>query len=123
MQDITYRVIAHFQGEDRRPLQSGEYQVHLLDRDPISDDALGSCTLAPGGIATFEFSKADFRSIDSPLESRPDLYFVVTQGDRELLRTDLHPNVEFDKRHATAADPRVWQRAFGPFIVSNSQPY
>ncbi len=55
--------------------------VALFDRDVIKDDFLGQSTPDASGNATFAFSRSDFRSLDSPLEQYPDLYFKVFRDE------------------------------------------
>lgn len=113
-----FKVIARFENAEGRPFFGSEYKVTLLDRDRLLDDKLGSASLSEDGTAEFLFSAADILSIDSMGERTPDLYFVITENDNEVFRSEIFAEVDFD-----AADPVTGRqdkvtREFGPFRVT-----
>ncbi|MBT8068254.1 MAG: hypothetical protein KJO09_13510 [Gammaproteobacteria bacterium] len=113
-----FKVIARFEDAEGRPFFGSEYKVALLDKDRLFDDKLGSTALNKDGTAEFVFSVADVFSIDSPGERTPDIYFVITESNNEVFRSEIFPEVNFD-----AADPVTGRadhatREFGPFRVT-----
>jgi hypothetical protein len=121
MSKWTLRVIAHFHNQHGRALTGDDLRVELFDQDPMSDDKLGDVPLDPSGTAVFDFAPEAMRSYDSPLETEPDLYFIVYRGDKEVFRSKVFVDVQFKKHHVSARDERVLERAFGPFLVDDTE--
>jgi hypothetical protein len=112
-----FKVIASFQDASGKPLTGAGYQVKLRDKDPLFDDKLGVSSLDADGQAEFLVFAADIRSIDSPRERTPDLYFVLTKDGHEIFRSKVFPNVEFDTVDTVTGRPDSLTRTFGPFRV------
>lgn len=112
-----FKVIATFQDESGKPLTGPGYVVKLRDKDRFFDDKLGASSLSPEGEAEFLVFAADIRSIDSPRERTPDLYFIVTQDEHEIFRSEVFPNVEFDTVDPVTGRPDSLTRTFGPFRI------
>lgn len=112
-----FKVIARFEDAEGRPFTGSEYRVTLLDRDRLLDDKLGSTTLSEDGTAEFLFSVADVLSIDSIDERTPDIYFVITENDNEVFRTEVFPEVDFDATDPVTGRQDNVTREFGPFRV------
>lgn len=113
-----FKVICRFENAEGQPFTGSAYKVTLLDKDRLLDDKLGSTTLSEDGTAEFLFSAADILSIDSIGETRPDLYFVISESGNEVFRSEIFPEVDFD-----APDPVTGRRdnvtmEFGPFRVT-----
>jgi hypothetical protein len=114
----VFRVIGSFEDANGEPLTGADYTVRLLDKDRFFDDKLGASSLDVNGMAEFLVFPADIVSIDSPGERTPDLYFVVSKGDREIFRSEVFPNVNFDQPDPVTGRPDALTRSFGPFRVS-----
>lgn len=70
--------------------------IRLYDADALSDDFLSSSIVEPDGTAKFLFDLSTARSLDSLLETKPDLYCVVSAEDgRSLYRSAVHANTDF----------------------------
>ena len=113
----VFKVIASFQDADGNPLAGDDYTVRLLDKDRFFDDKLGASPLDATGVAEFLIFVADIVSIDSPGERTPDIYFVVRKGDREIFRSAVFPDVNFDQTDPVTGRPDALTKSFGPFRV------
>ena len=113
-----FKVIARFEDAEGRPFFGSEYKVALLDKDRLFDDKLGSTSLNTDGIAEFLFSVSDIFSVDSPGERTPDIYFVITENDNEVFRSEIFPEVDFDATNPVTGRRDNLTREFGPFRVT-----
>ena len=113
-----FKVIARFEDGEGRPFFGSEYKVTLLDKDRLRDDKLGSTSLNQDGTAEFVFSVADIFSIDSPGERTPDIYFVITENNNEVFRSEIFPEVNFDTTDPVTGRQDNATREFGPFRVT-----
>ena len=113
-----FKVIARFEDAEGRPFFGSEYKVTLLDKDRLFDDKLGSTSLNTDGTAEFLFSAADIFSVDSPGERTPDIYFVITENDNEVFRSEIFPEVDFDATNPVTGRRDNLTREFGPFRVT-----
>lgn len=112
-----FKVIARFVNAEGRPFTGSEYRVQLLDRDRLLDGKLGSTTLDEDGRAEFLFSVADVHSVDSIDERTPDIYFVITENNNEVFRTEIFDDVDFDVTDPVTGRQDSVTREFGPFRV------
>lgn len=113
-----FKVIARFEDAEGRPFFGSEYKVTLLDKDRLLDDKLGSTSLNIDGTAEFLFSAADILSIDSIGERTPDIYFLITENDNEVFRSEIFPEVNFDTANPVTGRQDDTTREFGPFRVT-----
>jgi hypothetical protein len=113
-----FKVIARFEDAEGRPFFGSEYKVTLLDKDRLFDDKLGSTSLNTDGTAEFLFSVSDIFSVDSPGERTPDIYFVITENDNEVFRSEIFPEVDFDATNPVTGRRDNLTREFGPFRVT-----
>ena len=112
-----FKVIATFTDENGVPLTGGDYSVVVMDDDKFFDDKLGAEPLGPDGKAEFLISVADILSFDSAGERTPDLYFVVKKGGKEVFRSEVFAEVDFDAKDPVTGRPKGVTKAFGPFAV------
>ena len=117
MSSGIFKVIGKFTDEDGYPLTGGDYEVALLDEDKYFDDKLQT-GLTPDGEAEFLITIADILSIDSAGETTPDLYFVVRKNGKEVFRSDVFEEVDFEANDPVTGRPKGLTRAFGPFQVA-----
>ena len=113
-----FKVIASFTDENGAALTGGDYSVVVMDDDKYFDDKLGAKPLGADGSAEFLIAVADIFSIDSAGERTPDLYFVLRKGGKEVFRSEVFTNVDFDAKEPVTGRPKGLTRAFGPFAVS-----
>ena len=109
--------IAQFKDELGNPLTSGGWTASVSDQDALLDDHLGMVELDADGVATFLLSVADIKSIDSPGERNPDLYFTLFHNGREIFRSEVIENVDFESLHRVSGDPVKITQEFGPYQV------
>ena len=109
--------IARFSDELGEPLSGGGWTASVSDQDALLDDHLGVVKLGADGVATFLLSVADIKSIDSPDERNPDLYFTLFRDGREVFRSEVSKNVDFESLHRVSGDPVKITREFGPYRV------
>jgi hypothetical protein len=84
-----FKVLVRVVKADGTPLTGGNYRVRFYDKDLVKDDLLGESRIDPTGIAEAVCSALDVRSADSPLETTPDLYCVILDGEREVARSPV----------------------------------
>ena len=60
---------------------------------------------------------ADIYSVDSFGERTPDLYFVVEKDGREVYRTDVFREVDFEGDDPVTGRKKGLTQSFGPFRV------
>ena len=113
-----FKVIARFENAEGRPFFGSEYKVTLLDEDRLFDDKLGSVSLSKDGTAEFVFSVSEIFSVDSPGESTPDLYFLITEHGNEVFRSEVIPEVNFDATDPVTGRQDNVTREFGPYRVT-----
>jgi hypothetical protein len=113
-----FKVIATFVNAAGEPLTGDEYRVLLRDRDRFFDDKLGASKLDTSGTAEFLIFTVDILSFDSVGERTPDLYFIVERNGREVHRTRVFDDVDFDIDDPVTGRPKSLTRTFGPFSVS-----
>lgn len=113
-----FKVIARFQTPNSEPLTGADYSVSLRDEDKFFDDKLGESKLAADGTAEFIVFTADILSFDSKGERTPDLYFVVCKNGKEIHRTGVFPDVNFDEVDSVTGRADGLTRSFGPFQVT-----
>jgi hypothetical protein len=112
-----FRIIGKFTDENGSPLTGDEYEVALLDEDRFFDDKLGMSALSAEGEADFLITAADILSIDSAGETTPDLYFVVRREGREIFRSEVFSEVDFEIADPVTGRAKGLTKAFGPFQV------
>jgi len=81
-----------------KPIGGPGYSARLYDKDLVRDDFLGEADIAEDGVAAIIFNLEDAASEDSPLETDPDLYFVVLKNDKVVGKTKVTRDVDFLKR-------------------------
>jgi hypothetical protein len=113
-----FKVIAKFVNAAGEPLTGDEYRVSLRDRDRFFDEKLGASKLDASGTAEFIIFTVDILSFDSVGERTPDLYFIVERDGREVHRTKVFDNVDFELEDSVTGRPRSLTRLFGPFRVT-----
>ncbi len=120
MSGITgfYRVHARFEDATGAPLRGAAYKVKLYDKDPLKDDFLGESALDETGTAAFTFTSLHVKSVDSPGETKPDLYFVVEREGKEIFRSPVHPDVDFEKEDPVSKRKTSLTQEFGPFRLA-----
>ena len=111
-------MIAEFTDANGSPLSGDEYSVALLDQDRFFNDKLGAAGLNADGSGEFLVSAADILSFDSAGEQTPDLYFLLRKDGKEIFRSDVFQDVDFQSDDPVAGRPRGLTRKFGPFAVS-----
>lgn len=96
MQPTFVRVIAKLHCRSGDPQALVGRRIRLYDVDTVANDFLSQATVAADGTAAFLFDLSAGRSLDSPLETKPDLFCVVSADDgRTLYHSDVHPDVDF----------------------------
>ena len=84
----------------------------MFDKDPLRDDFLAQVQLI-NGKAEFTFDIDNVSSFDTPTEKKPDLYFVILDGNSELSRTPVWRNVSFLDRNPNTGDRTDLTKDFG----------
>ncbi len=120
MASEMFKVIADFKDPNGEPLSGSEYSVTLMDEDRFFDDKLGASPLSDAGTAEFLVAVADILSLDSSGERTPDLYFVVRRDGKEIFRSDVFAEVDFDVKDPVTGRAKGLTKEFGPFTVPTS---
>lgn len=113
-----FRVIVRFENHRGEPLGGRDWTVELRDEDPLADGVLGRATLDDDGAAGILFSVADVQSPDSPGERRPDLYFVLFHYGREVYRSRVEYDVDFEALDPVSGEPDRLTQDFGTIQVN-----
>lgn len=117
MSSGLFNVIVTFEDSNGNPLTGPEYSARLYDKDRFFDDKLGKARLDSGGRGSFLISVADIKSIDSPDERTPDLYFVLEKDDEEIFRSEIFENVDFETENPVTGRADGLTKSFGPFRI------
>jgi hypothetical protein len=112
-----YCAIVRFENLQGEPLAGSNWKVTLRDEDPLADDELGSAGLDEDGGAQLLISVADVLSLDSPGERAPDLYFVLQHFGREVFRSQVLPDVDFEALDPVSGEPNRITQDFGTIQV------
>ena len=112
-----FRAIASFVDGQDDPITGDAWTARLRDRECLLDDLLGEVALDTSGKATFLLNVADIKSLDSPDERRPDLYFTLYHKGHEMFRSEVLEDVDFELLDPVSGDPSHITRAFGPYRV------
>ena len=110
--------IVKFEDETGNPLPGNGWSVDARDQDPLLDDCLGSAEVDENGEARIFISVSDIMSVDSIGERNPDLYFTLYRNEREMFRSDVVEDVDFEALDPVSGDPVKITREFGPYRVS-----
>jgi len=113
-----YRAIASFTDTTGKPLPGSGWTAGVSDQDVLVDDCLGVVNLDKKGVARFLLNVADIKSLDSPGERNPDLYFTLFKDGKEVFRSAVMMDVDFESLHEVSGDPVQITQEFGPFRVS-----
>jgi hypothetical protein len=117
-----FHAIASFTDETGKPISGSGWIAGISDRDALLDDCLGVAELDKEGLATFLLNVADIKSLDSPGERTPDLYFTLFHNGKEVFRSEVSMNVDFESLHSVSGDPVKITREFGPYRIRLSLP-
>ena len=117
MSSGLFKVIASFQTASGQPLCGAQYSVALRDQDRYFDDRLGESALNNEGVAEFLISAADILSFDSIGEKTPDLYFIVNENGKEIFRSEVFQQVDFEAKDPVTGRAKGLTQSFGPFRI------
>ena len=79
----------------------------LWDADPVEDDRLATAPVKAGK-AEFLLDLEDASSLDSPAETKPDLFITVTDcGGTVLFHSETHKNADFSQRDPVSGDAKT----------------
>ena len=113
-----FKVVVRFTDPHGKPLPGTGWRVRAFDEDPLRDDELGYAALNPDGEAHLLMTVSDIKSIDSPDERSPDLYFVLERDGEEHFRSEVFRDVDFESLDPVTGNPDAITRSFGPFAVA-----
>ena len=113
-----YCAIVRFENHKGEALAGSNWKVAIRDEDPLADDELGSAVLDERGAAQILISASDVLSLDSPGERDPDLYFVLFHFGREVFRSQVMPDVDFESLDPVSGEPSRITQDFGTIQVN-----
>lgn len=99
------------------PYAHSDVRVLLLDADLVHDDFLGEARVGPDGYGEVIFDLTDASSLDSPGETKPDLYLSVRLAGRELARSPVQVDVDFLWKHPVTGEQRALTINLGDVAV------
>jgi hypothetical protein len=111
--------VVRFEDIDGNPLSGPDWTVVARDRDALRDNTLGEAGLDAQGQARILIAVADIMSADSPGERMPDLYFSLRRNGREVFRSEVQVDVDFESLDPVSGDPVRITREFGPYRVES----
>jgi hypothetical protein len=109
--------IVKFEDSGGQPLTGPDWAVVARDRDALRDNTLGEASLDEQGQARILIAVTDVMSADSPGERMPDLYFSLRLRGREVFRSEVEIDVDFESLDPVSGDPVRITREFGPYRV------
>ncbi|QCK15469.1 C2 domain-containing protein [Mangrovivirga cuniculi] len=80
--------------DNKEPLSGDDYRVEFYDEDLIKDDFLGETGLDNFGHASISIYRKKFRSLDSPAEKDPDIFFKVYKSEKEIYKSPVFKNIK-----------------------------
>ena len=98
-------------------LNDENFEFQLFDKDIIKDDFLGSCKLNSKGEAILSFDRRQLKSFDSPTETKPDLWFSLSDGAKEVYKSKTLENLDL-KKHANFSVDEGYRFNLGTYIIS-----
>ena len=79
----------------------------LWDADPIADDQLATAVVNRGK-AEFLIELEDASSLDSLLETKPDLFLTVADsGSAVVFRSGIHTDIDFSRRNPVSNEVKT----------------
>jgi hypothetical protein len=85
--------------ETASPVSADGTFVKVFDKDVFEDDFLGQAHIDENGQADITFPASAFKSLDSPAEKNPDLYFTVHKYGKLLYKSKVITDLDLDKVH------------------------
>ncbi|MCX2743814.1 hypothetical protein OO013_08055 [Mangrovivirga sp. M17] len=102
--------------DTKEPLRGDEFRVEFYDEDLIKDDFLGETRLDNFGHASISIYNKKFRSLDSPAESKPDIFFRVFQNEKEIYKSPVFKNIQV-KEVSNYSDSGGLDVDLGTFLI------
>ncbi|HXG12292.1 MAG TPA: hypothetical protein VNK04_21230 [Gemmataceae bacterium] len=102
---------------DGRPLTGKQYTAKLFDKDVLCDDPLGEARPDAEGRVEFTCELADAASLDSLLETKPDLYVVLYEDGTEVFRSPVFRDVDFLRPDPVTGEKNQLTQDLGTFAV------
>ncbi|MCF7859607.1 MAG: hypothetical protein K9N07_09870 [Candidatus Cloacimonetes bacterium] len=101
-----------------KPLTGKAYKVRIYDKDILVDDLMGEAFLNDDGKIELitSIDKAD--SLDSPGETKPDIYFKVYKDDKLIYTSNVFQDVDFLKKDEVTGLENHLTQFFGVFKVN-----
>lgn len=115
---LFVRIIAKFVIEKTgKPIVGKDYIVKIFDKDLLSDDLLGEASLDNDGTIHLLTDLDKASSIDTPLEFKPDVYFVVYYKNKKIFKSKVFYDVDFLEINKVTKKRENLTRFFGEFKV------
>ena len=115
---IMIKVIAHFIDKvTKKPLSGNNLVAKLYDHDVVGDDFIGESKLDKNGKAEILADLGAAGSVDSPLESYPDLYFALYNQNGVIFESKMFKNVDFISKDEISREHRFGTQDLGTFEV------
>lgn len=115
---MLIKVIARFVDKaTKKPLFGNDYTVKLYDHDVVGDDFIGESGLDQNGAVEIVAALSAAGSFDSPLESRPDLYFALHNQNGLVFESRVFQDVDFSSQDEVSGERRSITRDLGTFEV------
>lgn len=96
------------------PFTGMAVHVKLYDQDIVSDDYLGGIILDAEGKGSIVVTPDKYRSLDSPFERYPDVYFKVFKGDEEVFKSHVIQDIDVEKAEIKSDGSHI---DLGSFVV------
>jgi hypothetical protein len=75
-------------------LSGADIIVKLYDKDLLEDDFLGEASPDAEGKVSINFDLDKIKSADSPLETKPDLYFSVFKSNKLYYKSEVLDDID-----------------------------
>lgn len=111
---LVFRLIT---ASDGTPVTGNDVRVQIFDRDLLHDDLLGECGVDANGAGEVVFNLGLVSSVDSPGETDPDVYLVVTRNGTPVFKSHVIADIDFLSRHPVTGMAGSLTKDLGVFVV------
>ena len=121
MEDLVHLHVTLHDGSNDEPVKGEAYKIQFFDKDLLKDDPLGESNVDDFGHAQVTVKRSDFRSLDSPLEKYPDIYFKLLKNGSVVYESHVFKNLHLEDAKHYPASEGILQFNLGTFLIPDPQ--
>ena len=112
------RITAKFKHKSNgEPVVGSEYTAKLYDKDILVDDEMDEVHPDSAGSVDILCPLPLTSSLDSPGETKPDLYFVLLKNGKEIFRSQVFNDVDFLEKDSASGRLKNLRQDLGTFDI------